>query len=90
MDFFSNKKTWHVKLGLILMISSGVFFAAGLIIPVTNLNIQTRVVLSTASFILMEIVFWTGGLLVGKELFIRYRSYLNPVKWFKNNRSAEV
>lgn len=31
----------------------------------------------------MEIVFWSGGLLAGKELFSRYKKQLNPVNWFK-------
>jgi hypothetical protein len=78
-----NKKKWLIKIGLILMVSSGLFFAAGLIIPLTGLSTRTKVIASTTSFILMEVVFWTGGLLVGKELFIRYKSYFNPKNWRK-------
>jgi len=31
----------------------------------------------------MEVVFWAGGLLVGKELFTKYKKQLNPVSWFR-------
>jgi hypothetical protein len=31
----------------------------------------------------MEIIFWSGGLLVGKELFTKYKKQLNPKNWFK-------
>ncbi len=81
----TNKKTWIIKLGIILMVSSGLFFAAGLIIPMSNMETRTKIVASTASFILMEVVFWVGGLIVGKQLFTRYKSYLNPKNWRKKS-----
>jgi hypothetical protein len=78
-----NKKNLQIKLGIFLMVFSGVFFGATLIIPLLDLPTRTKIVAATASFILMEIVFWSGGLLVGKELFVRYKKQLNPVNWFK-------
>ena len=81
-----KKKNWQIKLGIFLMIFSGVFFAATLLIPLTDLPTKTKVIGSTVSLILMEIVFWSGGLLVGKELFTRYKKQLNPVNWFKKNQ----
>ena len=65
------------------MIFSGVFFAATLIIPTFDLPVKTKVIASTTSLVLMEIVFWLGGLLVGKELFTKYKKQLNPKYWFK-------
>lgn len=78
------KKNWQIKLGIFLMIFSGVFFAATLLIPLSDLPAKTKIIGSTVSLILMEIVFWSGGLLVGKELFTRFKKQLNPVNWFKN------
>ncbi len=65
------------------MVFSGVFFAALLIIPFLGFESKTKITISTVSVIIGEIVFWSGGLLVGKELFTKYKSYLNPVNWFK-------
>ena len=31
----------------------------------------------------MEVIFWSGGLLVGKELFTKYKQKLDPRRWFK-------
>lgn len=78
-----NKKNLQIKIGIFLMIFSGVFFAATLIIPLLDLTTKVKVIGASASFILMEVVFWAGGLLVGKELFVRYKKNLNPVNWFK-------
>lgn len=71
------------------MIFSGVFFAATLVFPLTSLPVKTKIIASSVSFVLMEVVFWAGGLLVGKELFVRYKRQLNPVNWFKKNLPAE-
>ena len=48
-----------------------------------DLPVKTKVIASTTSLILMEVVFWLGGLLVGKELFTKYKKQLNPKSWFK-------
>lgn len=86
----NKHKNWQIKLGIFLMIFSGVFFAATLIIPLFDLPTKTKVIASTTSFILMEVVFWTGGLLVGKELFSKYKKQLDPRSWFKKKGDAEI
>ena len=78
-----TNKNGRIKLGIFLMVFSGVFFAATFIIPTLDLPVRTKVIASTTSLILMEVVFWLGGLLVGKELFTKYKKQLNPKNWFK-------
>jgi len=78
-----NSKNFQIKLGIFLMIFSGVFFAATFTIPLFDLPTKTKVIASTISLVLMEIVFWSGGLLVGKELFTKYKNQMNPKNWFK-------
>lgn len=84
-----TQKNLQIKMGIFLMIFSGVFFAASIIFPMTDLPVRTKVIASTTSIVLMEIVFWTGGLLVGKELFIKYKAKLNPVNWFKKIKGSK-
>lgn len=85
-------KNWQIKLGIFLMIFSGVFFAATFIIPLFDLPTKTKVIASTTSLVLMEVVFWSGGLLVGKELFTKYKKQLDPRNWFtkKEKDSQEL
>jgi len=47
-----------------------VAFAIMLLIPFLNLENQHKVIGSTSAFIAMEVLFYTGGFFVGKELFI--------------------
>jgi len=79
MKVSPNKR---IKLGIFLMAFSGVFFATTFVIPFLKLPSQIKVIASTTSLVLMEIVFWLGGLLVGKELFTKYKKQLNPRNWF--------
>jgi hypothetical protein len=85
-----KNKNWKIKAGIFLMIFSGLFFAASLIFPLLNLPVKAKVILVTASVILMEVVFWTGGFLVGKELFTKYKALLNPKNWFNKTESDKM
>jgi hypothetical protein len=76
------KKNRQIKFGIILILLSGVAFAVMLLIPFMNLENKYKVIGSSSAFIAMEVLFWVGGLLVGKELFMKYKSWLDPRKWF--------
>ncbi|MBN2773537.1 MAG: transporter suffix domain-containing protein [Prolixibacteraceae bacterium] len=86
----TGKKNFQIRLGIFLMIFSGVFFGASFIIPLLNLETKVKVAAISVSLILMEVVFWTGGLLVGKELFKKYKSYLHPQNWFKKKSQNDT
>jgi hypothetical protein len=84
-----NSKNWQIKLGIFLMIFSGVFFAATFVIPLFDFPTKTKVIAISTSLILMEVVFWSGGLLVGKELFTKYKRQLNPKNWGRKKKTGD-
>ncbi len=86
MAMQKNPGNFRIKLGVFLMVFSGVFFAFVFIIPLLELNTRAKVVGATASYIMMQVVFWVGGLLAGKEIFTRYKNKLNPMNWFKKGK----
>ena len=81
------KKNWKIKLGLVLVIVSVFLFLFLFSIPFLNFETEFKVKLSTVIFILAEVLFWSGGLLLGKELFTKYKSYLNPKNWLKKKQA---
>lgn len=83
-----NKK-WTFKLGIILIIVCIPFFLAIPVIPFLDWETKAKVSASTALLVAGEVLFWSGGLLVGKELFTKYKSYLNPKSWFKRTTRDE-
>lgn len=76
-----KKKSWVLKLGIVLIIVCVPFFLAIPVVPFLNLEHKVKVTLTTALLITGEVLFWGGGLLVGKELFTKYKSYFNPKNW---------
>lgn len=77
------QKTWKFKLGIILLLVCVVAFLAIPVVPFLAVENSTKITGSTVLFIVGEITFWTGGLLLGKELFSKYKAYFNPKNWFK-------
>ncbi|MBU8891480.1 MAG: transporter suffix domain-containing protein [Bacteroidales bacterium] len=78
-----TKNNWKLRLGISLMIVSGFVFGSLLIIPFLNIDTKTKITATTIIIVIGEITFWSGGLLIGKEMVTKYKSYLNPKKWFK-------
>jgi hypothetical protein len=78
-----KQKNWKFKLGLILILSSLIFFALLVIIPLTNLSKTYKITFTSFSFVLAEVLFYSGGFFIGKDLFNKYKAWLNPKNWFK-------
>lgn len=84
-----KKKNWKLKLGLALIILSVPVFGFLLLIPFLEIEGKEKITLTTITLIIGEVVFWSGGLLVGKEMFSKYKSYLNPRNWFKKRSETK-
>ncbi|WNR43087.1 transporter suffix domain-containing protein [Paenibacillus roseipurpureus] len=69
------------KLGIGLLILSTIAFLSAFTIPFFVHSGARITGWITGLLIFSEITFWTGGLLLGKEVAKKYRSYLNPRNW---------
>lgn len=78
------QKTWKFKLGIVLLIVCVIAFLSIPVVPFLDLGNSVKITLSTVLLVIGEITFWTGGLLLGKELFNKYKAYFNPKNWFKS------
>lgn len=76
-------RNWKFKLGLLMVLISVIFFALLVIIPMLNIKKEEKIWFTTFSFVTAEVLFYTGGFLLGKEMFNKYKSYLNPKIWVK-------
>lgn len=81
-----KKNNWKFKLGIVIMVVSVILFLSLPVIPFLPIDHKTKITISTVVFIIAEVTFYGGGFLVGKELFSKYKSYLNPKYWFKKKR----
>jgi hypothetical protein len=78
-----KKSNWKLRTGIVLIIISCIPFLSIPVVPFLHLAAGVKVTLTTVCIVSGEVLFWSGGLLVGKELFAKYKAYLNPVKWFR-------
>jgi len=84
-----KKRSWKLNAGIILIIASFPPFFALPVIPFLDMESKLKIAVSTVLWIMGEVLFWGGGLLVGKELFTRYKSYINPKNWFQRKTGDE-
>jgi hypothetical protein len=85
----TKKKSWQLRLGIILILVCIPFFLAIPVLPFLGWENKIKITAGTVLLILGEVLFWSGGLLVGKELFIKYRSYMNPKNWFRKEKGDQ-
>ena len=67
---------------------SVILFLSLPVVPFLSIDHKTKISISTIIFVIAELTFWGGGFLVGKELFSKYKSYLNPKNWFVKKKEG--
>ncbi len=72
------------------MLLSLPFFALLIIIPLLNIGNSNKIKFTSISFIIAELLFYSGGFLLGKEIFNKYKSYFNPKNWFNKKAKTET
>jgi hypothetical protein len=72
----------NIELGIIIIIISSILFLLLFAIPFLKIPTAYKIGIAAIELIVAEVLFWIGGFLVGKELFAKYKKYLNPKNWF--------
>lgn len=82
-----EKKSTVVRwLGLGLIVLSLAFIPLLAYVPFMPITVKQKAILAGVLVVGGQILTWVGGFLLGKELLIKYRKYLNPRNWFKKSR----
>ena len=82
-----NKNKWKIKAGIAIFIFSLSMTPLLILTTMLHLEAKTKVAITTSLIIIGNVTFYGGGFLVGKELFTKYKAYLNPLNWLKRNIS---
>ncbi|UKS23961.1 transporter suffix domain-containing protein [Paenibacillus sp. HWE-109] len=69
------------KLGIALLIASALAFLSAFTIPFLVHSGTKMTGWIAGLLVCSEVMFWTGGLILGKEVARKYRRYLNPKNW---------
>ena len=76
----NNKRLSFIAIALIIF--SGILFGLVFLVPFLPLSVVGKGIVVSALVIGMEIAWWAGVALVGKQLLTRYLKHLNPFAWF--------
>ncbi len=87
---FNMQTSWKFKTGIILIVISLFLFATLLIIPFLNIDKKAKITATTTTLVIAEIMFYSGGALLGKEIFKKYKAYFNPGNWFKKKSVTDA
>lgn len=74
-------KSFIYKVGMVLIISSFIFWVLPLGIPFLPLTGKWMAISITSSLVIAEVFFWIGAIMVGKEAARKIRTAFNPKDW---------
>ena len=69
-------------LGIVLLVAAVLFWAAAPAVLLIPLSAVQKVWTGSAFLVLGEVAFWAAAVVLGREVFRRYRSFLDPRGWF--------
>jgi hypothetical protein len=72
--------------GIVLFVVAVLFWVAAPAVLLTPLSAAQMAWTSTAFLVLGEVAFWVAAVVLGREVFRRYRRFLDPRDWFGNER----
>jgi hypothetical protein len=78
-----SKKAVRTRvLGIVLLVAALLFWIAAPAVLLVPLSSAQKVWMGSAFLILGEVAFWAAAVVLGREVFRRYRRFLDPRAWF--------
>jgi hypothetical protein len=72
--------------GIVLLVAAVLFWVAAPAVLLTPLSTAQKAWTGSAFLILGEVAFWVAAVVLGREVFRRYRRYLDPRGWMGEKR----
>ena len=73
-------------LGIALMVAAVLFWVASPAVLLLPLSGAQKIWMGSASLVLGEVAFWVAAVVLGREVFLRYRRFFDPRLWFGETR----
>lgn len=75
------KKTWKLKLGIVLIVVSLILFLTLFAMLFISIETKYKISISTGLIIAGETTFWVGTLFLGKEVWNKYKAFIKSAYW---------
>jgi hypothetical protein len=81
-----EKQNWKFKAGLVLLSLSMVIFIFMFFIPLLNITGKNKIFYAGVAAVSAEVLFWSGALLLGKQIIDKYKAYMKWEYWFNKKK----
>ena len=76
-------RKWKLRFGTGLLIASVLVFLLLFAIPFLSLDLKLKLALTPLLLVLGEVMFWLGIVLIGKDVYLRFKAGLKSGEWWK-------
>ena len=70
-------------LGITIFFISVLFWFILFSLPLLPIKGKVKITIGTICFIMGEVLFYLAAFVLGRELYLKYKSRLNPRNWFR-------
>lgn len=81
-----DRKKWKLKLGITLISVSVAIFLMLFALPFVSMDTKVKIALTTAFMIGGEVMFWVGTLLIGKDVYLKFKAKLKSGEWLEKKK----
>ena len=81
-------KKLKFRLGIILISVSVTFFLVIFALPFLSMDTKVKIALTTTLIIVGEISFWVGTILIGKEVYLKFKEKLKSGEWLEKKKKG--
>jgi len=79
-EFITKHRT---TIGMTIFAVSVIFWILFFTLPLMKYELKVKIKLGTFYLIMGEVLFYLSTFILGRELYLKYKTRLNPRNWFK-------
>ena len=74
---------------ILLILLSCILFGLIFVVPFLPVSLAQKGIIVTVLIIGMEVTWWVGVAIAGKQMITKYKKYLNPCNWLSQKKRRE-
>lgn len=81
-----DKKKLKFRFGITLISISVTFFLIIFALPFIPMDLKFKLALSTTLVVVGEVSFWVGTILIGKDVYLKFKEKLKSGEWLEKKK----
>jgi len=81
-----DKRKLKFRFGIILISISVTLFLVIFVLPFVSMDTKVKIALSTSLVVAGEVCFWVGTILIGKDVYLKFKEKLKSGEWLEKKK----